>query len=392
MTSTADSSNTAASQTDLGKPLIILAWTLFAVAAAIVALRIWTRLFYLKTRLALHDWLILCAIVSEIVHAALLNLAQQHGLGQHIWNLQGPSISKAAHYMHISESFSIITSYFGRMSFAAFLLSVLGKTAKARRYILYSLIVVDTIINILVAVQTYTQCGRHISALWDHQLAEVVHCESPDVETYIGYVQASINSLCDLILTIIPITIVTKLKLPRSTKIGLGALLTLSSCAFIASIAKAVEIQQLSNGPDFTCEFPQFPAQSPLPLTSNRQLCRPPVQRDSGKRCRRHRRLRSHAARSMAQERHRHRRPLPACLRRERLPGLALLGQPEREEQHYHHHHLGSRREDARRRRGVHARTRSRCCAAGRDKANDRDERVRRWGAWVESVPQLERP
>ncbi|GAM86427.1 hypothetical protein ANO11243_044410 [Dothideomycetidae sp. 11243] len=185
-------------------------------------------------------------------------MGQKNGLGRHIWTLQGPQISRTAHYIAITESFSIITSYFGRMSFAAFLLSVIGKTAKVRRWILFTIIIVDTAINILVAVQTYVQCGKYVSALWNQEVAQHVSCQSTHVETYIGYVQASLNSLCDLILTVIPVTIVYKLKMPRATKFGLGALLTLSSFAFVASVAKAIEIQQLSSGPDFTCKSCQI--------------------------------------------------------------------------------------------------------------------------------------
>lgn len=275
MNSTADASNPLDAPGDIGVPLIILTWVLFGVAFLIVALRIWTRLVYLGSRLALHDWLILCAVVSEIIHSTLLTMAQKYGLGRHIGTLQGPNISKAAHYMHVSESFSIITSYFGRISFAVFLLSVMGKTAKTRRHILFALIIIDTIINVIVAIQTYSQCGSHINALWHPALQKLGYCESPDVETYIGYVQASINSLCDLVLTIIPITIVYKLKMPRSTKLGLGALLTLSSFALIASIAKAIEIQQLAKGPDFTCKYTHLLSSRDYPLTFDSQITSP---------------------------------------------------------------------------------------------------------------------
>lgn len=153
------------------------------------------------------------------------------------------------------ESFSVLTSFLGRVSFAFFLLSVIGHTKEAARMTLYALIIVQVVINGLVIIQVYTQCGSKMSALWDPAVAATAHCINPDVETYIGYVQASLNSLCDLVLTILPVTIVWNLRLPTDTKVGLAALLCLSSFAFVASIAKAVEIRLLSSGPDFTYHF-----------------------------------------------------------------------------------------------------------------------------------------
>lgn len=253
---------------------MVLAWLLFGVSTIIVAMRIWVRVFHLKTRLAGHDWLILCAVISEIVHAVLLTMAVKYGLGKHIGRLSAQEISTTVHYSFVSESFSITTSYFGRISFAVFLLSVLGNTAKTRRNILYSLIVIDTLINAICLIQIYAQCGTHIDAFWRPEVAAMGYCENPKVELYISYVQASTNSFADLVLTIIPITIVYKLKFPMATKLGLGALLTLSSFALIASVAKAVEIQQLANGPDFTCK--QMSDPSALLLTDLSQITLPP--------------------------------------------------------------------------------------------------------------------
>jgi len=114
------------------------------------------------------------------------------------------------------------------MSFAAFLLGVIGSSSKPQRITLWTIIVVDTIINVIVAVQIYAQCGTHLAAKWTPALAAIYSCQDPSVETNLGYAQASLNSLCDLMLTVLPITIIRRLNMPTGTKIGLGALLALS--------------------------------------------------------------------------------------------------------------------------------------------------------------------
>ena len=164
-----------------------------------------------------------------MIHCVCLTEAWTWGLGRHIEALPGAHISKVGHWVVISESFSVLTSYFGRMSFSAFLLSVIGKVASPQRWILWGVIGINTFVNVLVIIQVYAQCGKDLSALWNPAVAAVAHCQAADVETYIGYFQAGTNSLCDLILTILPLTIVWKLQLPTQTKVALAALLCLSS-------------------------------------------------------------------------------------------------------------------------------------------------------------------
>jgi len=164
----------------------------------------------------------------EVIHAALLTAAREVGMGRHIYDLEPAQIGHVGHYIVTIESFSVIVSYFGRMSFAAFLLSVIGSQSKFERIFLWSLIVSDTIINVFVVIQAYADCGVHMSANWDPAVAAIAHCQPASFQTYLGYFQASLNSFCDLALTILPITIIRKLNMPMGTKIGLGALLMLS--------------------------------------------------------------------------------------------------------------------------------------------------------------------
>lgn len=149
-------------------------------------------------------------------------------MGYHIYDLEPAQIGHVGHYINAIESFSVIVSYLGRMSFAAFLLSVIGTQSKYERWFLWAMIASDSFINLFVVIQTYADCGIHLSANWDPAVAAIAHCQPADFATYLGYVQASLNSFCDLALTILPITIIRKLQMPMGTKIGLGALLMLS--------------------------------------------------------------------------------------------------------------------------------------------------------------------
>lgn len=66
------------------------------------------------------------------------------------------------------------------------------------------------------------------SGLWNYAVAAHAHCQSPMVETIIGYIQSALNSLSDVVLTVLPAVVLWNLNMPLGQRIGLGATLTLS--------------------------------------------------------------------------------------------------------------------------------------------------------------------
>lgn len=128
----------------------------------------------------------------------------------------------------VAQPFTILTSLFGRLSFCATLLAILGYGDSKRKTVLWAIVAVQLIINIIVVVQILAQCGVQIEALYDPAVAAHASCQSHSVQTIIGYVQGSINSACDLTLAIMPVLILWSLNMPLSQKIGVGAMLTLS--------------------------------------------------------------------------------------------------------------------------------------------------------------------
>ena len=124
---------------------------------------------------------------------ALLTEAQSHGLGQHIWSLPKGQTKQALKYILIQEGPACLTSTFGRVSFALFLLVLLGRTARPKRAVLWCIVAVQVTINLIVVVQIYAQCGTQVSALWDPEVAAIARCQNVSVETNLGFVQSGEN-------------------------------------------------------------------------------------------------------------------------------------------------------------------------------------------------------
>lgn len=74
------------------------------------------------------------------------------------------------------------------------------------------------------------------------------------MKTIVGYVQSALNSWADITLTAVPALILWGLQMPRRQRIILACVLMLSIFAFAASIVKAIEIRNLSETGDVTCQ------------------------------------------------------------------------------------------------------------------------------------------
>lgn len=85
------------------------------------------------------------------------------------------------------ELFVIITSVFGRISFCAFLLYIISPTDLGKKRTLYGVIGVQLIANLVCLIQIYAQCGGKVAALWDFSVAASANCQSPMVQTVVGY-------------------------------------------------------------------------------------------------------------------------------------------------------------------------------------------------------------
>ena len=163
------------------------------------------------------------------MQAVFYTVAWSHGLGRHIWTLSAEQTFEVMKYMvGYAQIFAIYASTFGRISFSLFLLVIIGTTNYRKKIVLWAVVAIQIIINTVVIVQIYAQCGMNVTALWNPAVAAHSTCQSPMVQTVLGYIQGGINAVCDLVLCIMPVTILWSLQMQLAQKIGLGAMLTLS--------------------------------------------------------------------------------------------------------------------------------------------------------------------
>ena len=117
-------------------------------------------------------------------------VGRHYGFGEHIWTLSPKRSVQGMKYAVLLEVPSILSSMWGRISFAVFLILLLGPTAWIKTSVLWAVIVVQAIAHVVVLIQIFVQCGPHPSALWNPAVREIAHCQDPEVQLVLGYVQS----------------------------------------------------------------------------------------------------------------------------------------------------------------------------------------------------------
>lgn len=119
----------------------------------------------------------------------------------------------------------IISPTLGRISFAVYLVRLLGHSQNIRRF-LYFLIIQNALINFVALILMFFECSN-ISYNWDRYGNED-KCWSVDTQAAIGYFQGSSSSLTDLALTVLPVHQIMSLHIQLHLKLLLSFLLGVS--------------------------------------------------------------------------------------------------------------------------------------------------------------------
>ncbi|TEY40822.1 hypothetical protein BOTCAL_0419g00080 [Botryotinia calthae] len=229
-----------------GKGLAVI-WALNAVSITIVIARCITQRFIMR-QLGLSDALVVVSMCTISSMAALITVQYHYGWGRHYAYLDPVDRIEAMKYNSIGQSFGVMGSTFGRMSFIILMIQLFG-TSKLKHTAIWTLFWVQLIPNCIVVVTLYVQCND-IRSLWDTSI--VSSCWPESYQTYIGYAHTSWNGLTDLFLTCLPATMLRSLQMNRRTKLGLVFLLSLSLLAFVGVILKIVYIGVLADRGDYT--------------------------------------------------------------------------------------------------------------------------------------------
>ncbi|PMD64179.1 uncharacterized protein K444DRAFT_482016, partial [Hyaloscypha bicolor E] len=232
---------------NIGPSAVIAGWVEASIAVIVVIARTYTQAKVVG-RMGAEDYLMILSLIIAMLNTSLITHAVSWGIGRHIYYLTPEETVNAIKFEFIAQTPGIVAPTLARISFAIYLLKFVG-TSKFRRWILWSVVWSQAIVNIIQLVLIFAQC-EHFAALWDPSVGG--KCWSRKVQVYSGYFLGALNCIHDLILTFLPLVILKDLNITRRVKVILGVLMGMSIFAFAASIVKTIELGNLGKVSDFT--------------------------------------------------------------------------------------------------------------------------------------------
>ncbi|KAL4738828.1 hypothetical protein BDV11DRAFT_205673 [Aspergillus similis] len=161
-----------------------------------------------------EDLLFAVGYAFDMAHMALIQKSLNYGLGQHIWTLTDDQRIGALKYDFISQPIAVAASMFSRCGMTWFLYMCFSSADKHIRISIMIGMVIQIIANSVTILQIVLQCGpnpyrltdraAYFHYMWDGVPTDgLVTCQSPNVQTTIGFVQGGFNTAVDFFLTVI---------------------------------------------------------------------------------------------------------------------------------------------------------------------------------------------
>ncbi|KAL3471137.1 hypothetical protein BJX99DRAFT_32926 [Aspergillus californicus] len=150
----------------------------------------------------------------DIAHMIFIQKSLDSGLGRHVWFLKDEDRIAAMKWDFISQPLAVTASMFSRCGMTWFLYTCFNGAGKSIRIAFIVGAVIQVVANSVTVLQIVLQCGpdpyrvtnraAYFHYMWDGVPTDgSAVCQSPDVQTTIGFVQGAFNSAVDFSLTIL---------------------------------------------------------------------------------------------------------------------------------------------------------------------------------------------
>ncbi|KEQ66135.1 uncharacterized protein M437DRAFT_27638, partial [Aureobasidium melanogenum CBS 110374] len=223
---------------------LTVVWVLTGFSCTMVVARAITKAIR-ASAILVEDYLMLVSMILAILFGVFTSLLCSLPLGRLQPGLSSYPAPQFARALYISHALGFMAPLFGRISFCLYMLRILD-ISLLTKLAMRALIVLQLVVNLMMTVLVFTQCGS-FEALWKHGLKPgVPSCIRHDVLRVIALSVVTFNALTDLYMTILPTVVVWKIQaMTARKKCGIAVVLGLSFFATIASICKIYYVNAL---------------------------------------------------------------------------------------------------------------------------------------------------
>ncbi|KAL8367065.1 hypothetical protein RB599_010926, partial [Gaeumannomyces hyphopodioides] len=232
---------------DRGPEIISVSCTLAALAFAVLCLRIWVRIKFIR-QLAVEDYLMALAAVM-LLGLALITVPMVHrGAGRHIEYIPPADLSAALHINFATQPSSLITLGIAKLSVGTFLLRV--SPSRLYTWLIWILLGVTVLLTGAGTLQILLQC-RPMEFSWNKALPGGGQCIPGDVIVSAAYTGFALGIATDFIFAVLPIPMLWNVQLNWRVKVAIMGILSLGLFTTAAAIVKTMFIANLGKEGDF---------------------------------------------------------------------------------------------------------------------------------------------
>ncbi|KAK2797493.1 hypothetical protein FQN50_009176 [Emmonsiellopsis sp. PD_5] len=250
-----------------GPMLKAISWAECSVALVLVMARIFTRT-RLINRWGWDDAFICLAMACACVNTVCVTICVHFGTGRHVYYLDEYQKVQANKYNWISQGFHVMSTNWGKVSVALFLLRIINK-GKRKKYIFYTGMVMLTVVNSVCVYTIYGQCTP-TTALWEGTGPGKGTCWHPHLQRDYAFFQGcmsnnllppaysvqdvlrAFSAASDLVLALYPVFIIWNLQMAKKLKMGLTCVMALGVIATAAAVVKTIFLAELAARADYT--------------------------------------------------------------------------------------------------------------------------------------------
>ncbi|KLU85431.1 hypothetical protein MAPG_04457 [Magnaporthiopsis poae ATCC 64411] len=230
-----------------GSEIIGVSCTLGALAFAVVCLRIWVRIRFIR-QLAVEDYLMAISAVMLLVLALITIPTVNRGAGRHIEYIPPDDLAAALHLNFATQPSSLIALGMAKLSVGTFLLRV--SPSRFYTWFIWALLGVTVISTCAGTLQLMLQC-RPMEFIWNKALPGGGQCIPGDIIVAAAYAGFAIGIGTDFIFAVLPIPMLWNVQLNWRVKLAIMGILSLGLFTTAAAIVKSMFITSLGKEGDF---------------------------------------------------------------------------------------------------------------------------------------------
>lgn len=202
---------------NLGPRLNAVIWTLTAVSAIFLALRLYCRIIMAKV-LWWDDWFLSAAWIAIFVESIIVSVAIGMGFGRHSWDVPFDDLPALFKVFSPAGTLAVCASVWSKTSFA---LTILKLTTGWLRKLIWALIISMNVFMGVTALIHYIRCWP-LEKLFDLTNTVPGTCWPIDVIIHYDIFSAVYSGAMDIVLALLPWKLIWNLQMQKKEKLAVA--------------------------------------------------------------------------------------------------------------------------------------------------------------------------